>query len=163
MKFKLTYYPEGRFREAQCLNRSATRVAWKLATFINSCTLNYVNDKSMSISDVKRKPQSSPLQNSDELTCVLCLFTLIYRYRLELGTSSRWPNSSRIFLAYFLGLNISPRSIVSGHVGRDEKCDLDKNLKTETICLTFSPSRFGLAGGNSLSISGRRARIQFLV
>ena len=35
------------------------------------------------------------------------------------------------------------------------KCGLDKNLKSETNCLTFSPSRFRLAGGNSLSISGR--------
>ena len=32
---------------------------------------------------------------------------------------------------------------------------LGKNLKSETICLTFSPSRFRLTGGNSLSISGR--------
>ena len=38
---------------------------------------------------------------------------------------------------------------------RGEKCGLGKNLKSETICLTFSPSRFRLAGGNSLSISAR--------
>ena len=38
---------------------------------------------------------------------------------------------------------------------RGEKCGLGKNPKSETICLTFSPSRFRLAGGNSLSISGR--------
>ena len=58
-------------------------------------------------------------------------------------------------VAEFLGLNITPRSFVSGHVIRGEKCGLDKNPKSETICLTFSPSRFRLAGGNSLSISGR--------
>ena len=38
---------------------------------------------------------------------------------------------------------------------RGEKCGLGKNPKSETICLTFSPSRFRLARGNSLSISGR--------
>ena len=32
-----------------------------------------------------------------------------------------------------------PRSFVSGHMVRGEKCGLDKNLKSETICLTFSP------------------------
>ena len=42
-----------------------------------------------------------------------------------------------------------------GSRGPREKCGLDKNLKSETICLTFSQSRFRLAGGNSLSISGR--------
>ena len=35
------------------------------------------------------------------------------------------------------------------------KCDLDKNSKRETTCVTFSRSRFRLAGGISLSISGR--------
>ena len=58
-------------------------------------------------------------------------------------------------LTYVLDLNITPRSFVSGHVVRGEKCGPDKNPKSETICLTFSPSRFRLAGGNSLSISGR--------
>ena len=55
-----------------------------------------------------------------------------------------------------LGANLpsSPRSFVSGHVVRDEKCGLGKNLKIETICLNFSPSRFHLAKGFSLSFSG---------
>ena len=30
-----------------------------------------------------------------------------------------------------------------------------QNPKSETICLTFLPCRFRLAGGNSLSISGK--------
>ena len=42
-----------------------------------------------------------------------------------------------------------------GSRGPGRKCGLGKNLKSETICLTFSPSRFRLAGGNSLSVSGR--------
>ena len=52
----------------------------------------------------------------------------------------------------FLGLNITPRSFISGHVVWSEKCGLGKNLKSETI---FSPSRFRLAKRNSLNISGR--------
>ena len=40
-------------------------------------------------------------------------------------------------------------------MARSEKCGLDENPKTKNICLTFSPSRFRLAGVNSLSISGR--------
>ena len=61
-----------------------------------------------------------------------------------------------MYVAQFLGLNITPPSFVSGHVVWAEKCGLDKNPKSETICLTFSLSRFRLAGGNSLSIAGRR-------
>ena len=38
---------------------------------------------------------------------------------------------------------------------RGEKCGLDKNLESKTICLTFWPSQFRLAGGYSLSISGK--------
>ena len=43
--------------------------------------------------------------------------------------------------------HITPRSFVSGHVVRDEKCGLGTDLKSETISLTFLPSRFRLAGG----------------
>ena len=56
--------------------------------------------------------------------------------------------------------SISSRSIVLGHAVRDEKCGLGKNPKIETICLNFSPSRFHLAKGYSLSISGRVTAIE---
>ena len=58
-------------------------------------------------------------------------------------------------IALFLGLNIMPRSFVSGHLVWGEKCGLGKNVKSETIYLTFSLCRFRFTGGNSLSISGR--------
>ena len=47
-----------------------------------------------------------------------------------------------------------PRSFVLGHMVRGKQCGLDKNPKSETVCLTFSPSQFRLAEGYSLSISG---------
>ena len=55
-----------------------------------------------------------------------------------------------------------PQSFVSGHVVQGEKCGLDKNLKSGTICLTFSPSRFCLAGGNSSSISASEVHFKLL-
>ena len=42
-----------------------------------------------------------------------------------------------------------------GPRGTGKKRGLDKNPASDTICLTFSLSRFRLAEGNSLSVSGR--------
>ena len=66
-------------------------------------------------------------------------------------------------LEFILELCLVPRpryyaSVIRfGSRGPGEKCGLDKNPKSETICLTFSPSRCRLAGGNPLSVSWRRA------
>ena len=88
------------------------------------------------------------LKQSRYIYTHLCIYGLIRWFLQYEATIGRSLPSSQ---ASILRLGHSFRVTWSGAKSVAQK----KNPKSETICLTFSPCRFRLAVGNSLSISGR--------
>ena len=73
----------------------------------------------------------------NKITVKFIMMTYFRKKTLKLKEMKTW-----IICCLFLGLNISPRSFVSDQVVRGEKCDLDKNPKSETNCPTFYQADF---------------------